>query len=100
MTNIKPAKIAILSTDRREERGRQVGRQRGRADQALITSRNPGDLDAFCAKIVEEVEEDVTSAAPPDIRCGLPSETPVGMHRFSRRPMTANARDRALRPGK
>lgn len=26
-------------------------------DQAIITSRNPGDLDAFVSKIIEEVEE-------------------------------------------
>ncbi len=26
-------------------------------DQGLITSRNPGDLEAFCGKIIEEIRE-------------------------------------------
>ena len=28
-------------------------------DQGMITSRHPGDIDAFVAKIIEEVEEGV-----------------------------------------
>ncbi len=32
---------------------------RSSTDQGMITSRHPGDIDAFVAKIIEEVEEGV-----------------------------------------
>lgn len=36
---------------------RQAAHPREIVDQGVITSRNPGDLDAFSAKIIEEVKE-------------------------------------------
>ena len=40
-----------------EECGCQCGRQRVVVDAALVTSRGPDDLPAFCAKLIEEFSE-------------------------------------------
>jgi protease I len=49
-----------LQTDIRNAGGNWVDEE-VHVDAGLVSSRNPGDLDAFCVKIVEEFAEDVHS---------------------------------------